>query len=67
MSSVTVPETIDVLYAEAYALIDQGICFDEVGHIEGAKTMYERGLALIERAGKRFIFCKKGLHISYLQ
>jgi hypothetical protein len=45
-------QTIDELNHEAYALVEQGICFDEVGDREGALRMYEQGLALIEQAGK---------------
>lgn len=40
------------LYNESYAHVEQGICFDEVGHTEGAKVMYERSLKLIEEAEK---------------
>lgn len=29
-----------------------GICYDEVAHVEGALSMYEKGLELIDRAGQ---------------
>lgn len=38
------------MYAEAYAAVEQGICFDEVGDTEGSKMMYLRGLELVDRA-----------------
>lgn len=56
MSHSTIPKEnskiIENLYNEAYACVDQGICYDEVGQRDGALAMYERGLRLIDDAAK---------------
>ncbi len=44
---------LEALYHEAYALVDQGICYDEVGNRDGALAMYEKGLELIDEAGQQ--------------
>uniref|UniRef100_A0A915J2M9 Senescence domain-containing protein n=1 Tax=Romanomermis culicivorax TaxID=13658 RepID=A0A915J2M9_ROMCU len=44
--------TISDIYQEAYAVIDQGICCDEVGYVDGAIQMYENGLSLVDEARK---------------
>ncbi len=51
MASGEAPK-LEELYHEAYAYVDQGICYDEVGHRDGALAMYEKGLQLIDRAGQ---------------
>lgn len=48
VSRITEGKTIEELYNEAYACVDQGICFDEIGQRDGALAMYERGLRLID-------------------
>ena len=42
--------SIDSLYADAYAFIEQGLCYDEVDDKENAKKMYERGLEMSDKA-----------------
>ncbi|KAJ1368246.1 hypothetical protein KIN20_029334 [Parelaphostrongylus tenuis] len=42
----------DALFSEAYACLDQGLCYEECNDREHAVTMYERGLNLIEEAEK---------------
>lgn len=46
------PKSVEQLYYEAYACVDQGICYDEIGQRDGALAMYERGLRLIDEAGR---------------
>lgn len=40
------------IYNEAYAVIDQGVCFDEVGQVDNAIRMYDKGLQLIDMANE---------------
>ncbi|KAL6730861.1 hypothetical protein Aduo_001788 [Ancylostoma duodenale] len=42
----------DALFSEAYACIDQGLCYEECNDRENAASMYERGLNLIMEAEK---------------
>ncbi|KAK6729389.1 hypothetical protein RB195_006442 [Necator americanus] len=42
----------DALFSEAYAAIDQGLCYEEYNDRENAASMYERGLNLITEAEK---------------
>uniref|UniRef100_A0A914XFV3 Inheritance of peroxisomes protein 1 n=1 Tax=Plectus sambesii TaxID=2011161 RepID=A0A914XFV3_9BILA len=53
MASSHEGRSLDDLYHEAYALVEQGICYDEIGDREGALRMYEHGLELIDAAGKK--------------
>ncbi|KAL3103726.1 hypothetical protein niasHS_001328 [Heterodera schachtii] len=41
---------IDSLFADAYAFIEQGLCYDEVDDRDNACLMYERGLELGDKA-----------------
>uniref|UniRef100_A0A914IGE2 Senescence domain-containing protein n=1 Tax=Globodera rostochiensis TaxID=31243 RepID=A0A914IGE2_GLORO len=41
---------IDSLFADAYAFIEQGLCYDEVDDRSNARLMYERGLELGDQA-----------------
>ncbi|KAK6056541.1 hypothetical protein COOONC_05955 [Cooperia oncophora] len=42
----------DALFSEAYACLDQGLCYDEDNDRENAAAMYERALNLIAEAEK---------------
>uniref|UniRef100_A0A914X6B8 Inheritance of peroxisomes protein 1 n=1 Tax=Plectus sambesii TaxID=2011161 RepID=A0A914X6B8_9BILA len=53
MASSHEGRSLDDLYHEAYALVEQGICYDEIGDRDGALRMYEHGLELIDVAGKK--------------
>ncbi|KHJ75770.1 hypothetical protein OESDEN_24614 [Oesophagostomum dentatum] len=44
--------TADTLFSEAYASIDQGLCYEESNDRENAASMYERALNLINEAEK---------------
>ncbi|CAD6186268.1 unnamed protein product [Caenorhabditis auriculariae] len=45
-------EVSDSLFSEAYACLEQGLCYDEVDDYENTLLMYERGLNLIKEAEK---------------
>uniref|UniRef100_A0A1I7WUE6 TPR_REGION domain-containing protein n=1 Tax=Heterorhabditis bacteriophora TaxID=37862 RepID=A0A1I7WUE6_HETBA len=49
-----VPDTADAdaLLSEAYACLEQGLCYDEINDWEQTLGMYERGLHLIKEAQK---------------
>ena len=42
--------TLEDLYNESYAIIDQAICCDENGYVNEAVNLYEQGMKLIEQA-----------------
>uniref|UniRef100_A0A914L444 MIT domain-containing protein n=3 Tax=Meloidogyne TaxID=189290 RepID=A0A914L444_MELIC len=43
-------DTVDCLFSEAYALIEQGLCYDEVNDKQNALLMYQKGLDLSQQA-----------------
>ncbi|KAL7071838.1 hypothetical protein ACQ4LE_008836 [Meloidogyne hapla] len=43
-------DTVDCLFSEAYALIEQGLCYDEVNDQQNALKMYQKGLELSQQA-----------------
>ncbi|VDP19714.1 unnamed protein product [Heligmosomoides polygyrus] len=42
----------DALFSEAYACLDQGLCYEECNDRENAASMYERALNIISEAEK---------------
>lgn len=49
-----IPDTaqVDAVFSEAYASIEQGLCYDEVGDWENTLAMYEKGVNLIKEGEK---------------
>lgn len=49
-----IPDTaqVDAVFSEAYASIEQGLCYDEVADWENTLAMYEKGLNLIKEGEK---------------
>uniref|UniRef100_A0A1I7TD11 Inheritance of peroxisomes protein 1 n=2 Tax=Caenorhabditis tropicalis TaxID=1561998 RepID=A0A1I7TD11_9PELO len=49
-----IPDTaqVDAVFSEAYASIEQGLCYDEVGDWENTLAMYEKGFNLIKEGEK---------------
>ncbi|CAK5075292.1 unnamed protein product [Meloidogyne enterolobii] len=43
-------DAVDCLFSEAYALIEQGLCYDEVNDKQNALLMYQKGLDLSQQA-----------------
>ncbi|CAK5085262.1 unnamed protein product [Meloidogyne enterolobii] len=43
-------DTVECLFSEAYALIEQGLCYDEVNDKQNALLMYQKGLDLSQQA-----------------
>ncbi|CAI5439332.1 unnamed protein product [Caenorhabditis angaria] len=43
----------DAIFSEAFACIEQGLCYDEVDDFENTLAMYERGLNLINEGEKQ--------------
>ncbi|CAB3407873.1 unnamed protein product [Caenorhabditis bovis] len=59
-----VPDTAvpDAIFAEAYACLEQGLCYDEVNDYENTLAMYERGFELIKEGEKMKNAKKSGLY-----
>lgn len=49
-----IPDTaqVDAVFSEAYASIEQGLCYDEVSDWENTLAMYEKGLNLVKEGEK---------------
>ncbi|CAP31607.1 Protein CBG12661 [Caenorhabditis briggsae] len=49
-----IPDTaqVDAVFSEAYASIEQGLCYDEVSDWENTLAMYEKGINLIKEGEK---------------
>jgi hypothetical protein len=43
---------VDCIFSDAYAFFDQGLIFDEQHHIDDARSMYIKGLKLVEEGEK---------------
>jgi hypothetical protein len=43
---------VDCIFSDAYAFFDQGLIYDEANHIDDARSMYIKGLALVEQGEK---------------
>ncbi|KAF1771071.1 hypothetical protein GCK72_002896 [Caenorhabditis remanei] len=63
-----IPDTaqVDAVFSEAYASIEQGLCYDEVGDWENTLAMYEKGMNLIKE-GEKMKHAKKSEMWKMLQ
>uniref|UniRef100_A0AC34F859 Senescence domain-containing protein n=1 Tax=Panagrolaimus sp. ES5 TaxID=591445 RepID=A0AC34F859_9BILA len=43
---------VDCIFSDAYAFFDQGLIYDEAQHTDDARSMYIKGLALVEQGEK---------------
>ncbi|VDN05319.1 unnamed protein product [Thelazia callipaeda] len=50
--AIAMTSTVDELYSEAWACIEQGLCYDEVDDTQNALAFYERSLLLMKEASK---------------
>ncbi|CAI2321112.1 unnamed protein product [Caenorhabditis sp. 36 PRJEB53466] len=63
-----IPDTaqVDAVFSEAYASIEQGLCYDEVSDWENTLSMYEKGVNLI-KVGEKMRNAKKSEMWKMLQ
>ncbi|PAV62614.1 hypothetical protein WR25_10411 [Diploscapter pachys] len=57
----------DSYFSEAYACIEQGLCYDEINDYENTRGMYDRGLNLIKEGEKSKNAKKSELYSSLME